>query len=103
MLFKQVEYPRGNVLEIAGQDWIFAPAPLGALEKYQDHLSAEVIPFNVVIDLAHISLKRNYPDITREYVADELIDVANMEESLALIIKTSGLNHGEKRGEQSGE
>lgn len=103
MQFKQVDYPRGNTLTIANQDWIFAPAPLGALEKYQDYLSAETIPFNVIIDLAHISLKRNYPDITREYVADELIDVANMEEAIALIIKTSGLNHGEKHGEQSGE
>ncbi|WOE31981.1 MULTISPECIES: hypothetical protein [unclassified Acinetobacter] len=102
MQFKQVEYPRGNPLKICGQDWIFAPAPLGALEKYQDFLGADVIPFNVIIDLAHISLKRNYPEIDRQYVADELIDVANMQDVIELIIQTSGLKQNDQ-AQSSGE
>ncbi|WP_394650841.1 hypothetical protein [uncultured Acinetobacter sp.] len=103
MQFKQVEYPRGNPLKINGQIWIFAPAPLGALEKFQEHLSAESIPFNVVIDMAHVSLKRNYPDMPREFVADELIDLANMDEAIRLVIKTSGLEHTGEADQQSGE
>ncbi|EKU68916.1 hypothetical protein ACINWC136_A0063, partial [Acinetobacter pittii] len=31
------------------------------------------VPVAVIIDMAHICLKRNYPDITREFIADELM------------------------------
>ena len=46
------------------------------------------------------------PDITREYVADEIVDMANMEEVLALVTKTSGLEYtgtAKPAGESSGE
>ncbi len=107
MQFKQVENPRGNSKEIAGQTWIFAPAPLGTLERFEEHLKSNDVPVSVIIDMAHICLKRNYPDITRDYVADELVDMANMEEVLSLVTKTSGLEHSGKadhsKGEDSGE
>lgn len=70
MQFKQVDNPRGNEKKIAGQKWIFAPAPLGAIERFQDQLSSASVPVAVIIDMAHICLKRNYPDITliRQYL-----------------------------------
>ncbi|AOA58276.1 hypothetical protein [Acinetobacter larvae] len=104
MELKQVDYPRGNEKVIAGHKLVFAPLPLGAIEKYQDQLSSASVPITTIIDVAHISLKRNYPDIQREFIADEILDMANMEEVLGLIINSSGLTHnGEKTGEQSGE
>lgn len=48
MQFKQVETPRGNSKEIAGQTWIFAPAPLGTLECFQEQLSSNDLPVSVV-------------------------------------------------------
>ena len=104
MQFKQVDHPRGIGKEIAGKTWIFAPAPLGTLERFQDQLSSNDVPITVIIEMAYVCLKRNYPDITREYVADELIDMANMEEVLALVTKTSGLEYsGNTEGDNSGE
>lgn len=104
MQLKQVEYPRGNEKTINGQKLIFAPLPLGALEKYQDELGSGNLPFTSIVDLAHISLKRNYPEIQREYVANELLDIANMNEVIELISKTSGLKHeGEKPEDAAGE
>lgn len=110
MQFKQVENPRGNSKEIAGQTWIFAPAPLGTLERFQEQLSSNDVPVSVIVDMAHICLKRNYPEITREYVSDELLDMGNMEEVLSLVTKTSGLEYtgtgkpaGKPAGESSGE
>lgn len=104
MQFKQVEYPRGTEKQIAGYKLIFAPLPLGAIEKYQDQLSGHNVPISTIIDVAHISLKRNYPDITREFIADEVIDLANMEEVLSVVTGTSGLTHtGEHVSEQPGE
>lgn len=105
MQFKQVDNPRGNSKEIAGQTWIFAPAPLGTLERFQEQLSSNDVPVSVIVDMAHICLKRNYPDITREYVSDELLDMGNMEEVLSLVTKTSGLEYtgtGKPAGESSG-
>ncbi|MEO4173209.1 hypothetical protein [Acinetobacter pittii] len=106
MQFKQVENPRGNSKEIAGYTWIFAPAPLGTLERFEEQLKSNNVPVSVIIDMAHVCLKRNYPDISREYVADEIVDMANMEEVLALVTKTSGLEYtgsGKSAGESSGE
>ncbi|WP_151963467.1 hypothetical protein [Acinetobacter oleivorans] len=106
MQFKQVENPRGNSKEIAGHTWIFAPAPLGTLERFEEQLKSNNVPVSVIIDMAHVCLKRNYPDISREYVADEIVDMANMEEVLALVTKTSGLEYtgsGKPAGESSGE
>ena len=106
MQFKQVDNPRGNSKEIAGRSWIFAPAPLGTLERFEEKLKSNNVPVSVIIDMAHVGLKRNYPDITREYVADEIVDMANMEEVLALVTKTSGLEYTgspKPAGESSGE
>lgn len=103
MQFKEVEYPRGNEKIISGHKLIFAPLPLGAIEKYQEQLSGSSVPIGIIIDVAHISLKRNYPDISRDFVADEILDIANMEEVLELIINTSGLTHDGKETESSGE
>lgn len=104
MQFKQVDYPRGTEKTIAGHKLIFAPLPLGAIEKYQDQLSGGNVPIATILDIAHISLKRNYPEITRDFIADEILDLANMEEVLGLVTSSSGLTHsGEQTGEHSGE
>ncbi|MFW6586606.1 hypothetical protein [Acinetobacter baumannii] len=52
MQFKQVENPRGNSKEIAGQTWIFAPAPLGTIERFQEQLSSNNVPASVIVDMA---------------------------------------------------
>ncbi|PWF33747.1 hypothetical protein DBB30_24095 [Yersinia pestis] len=79
MQFNQVENPRGNPLKINGQIWIFAPLSLGAAEKLMPKLKTfDPSDFALVADVAHSSLKRNYPEITREYIADELLDVGHV-------------------------
>ena len=68
MQFNQVENPRGNPLKINGQVWIFAPLSLGAAEQLMPKLkNFDPNDFALVADVAHKSLKRNYPDITREF------------------------------------
>ena len=68
MQFKQVDNPRGNPLKINGQIWIFAPLSLGTAEKLMPKLKTfDPSDFALVVDVAHGSLKRNYPDITREW------------------------------------
>lgn len=104
MKFAQVENPRGNSITIVGVKWIFAPLPLAAVERFQDELNSGNVPISAIADMSHISLKRNYPEITREYVAEELIDMANMQDVLATITQVSGLEYtGNTEEQTSGE
>lgn len=104
MQFNQVDHPRGNSISIVGKKWIFAPLPLAAVERFQDVLNAGNVPVSAVIDMGHISLKRNYPEITRDYVAEDLIDMANMQEVLETITQVSGLEYtGNTEEQASGE
>jgi len=92
MQFNQVENPRGNPLKIDGQIWIFAPLSLGAAEKLMPKLKTfDPSDFALVVDVAHGSLKRNYPDITREYIADELLDVGHVNDVFETVMGASGL------------
>lgn len=92
MQFNQVENPRGNPLKINGQVWIFAPLSLGTAEKLMPKLKTfDPSDFALVADVAYSSLKRNYPDITREYIADELLDVGHVNDVFETVMGASGL------------
>lgn len=92
MQFNQVENPRGNPLKINGQIWIFAPLSLGAAEKLMPKLKTfDPSDFALVADVAHSSLKRNYPEITREYIADELLDIGHVNAVFETVMGASGL------------
>ncbi len=92
MQFNQVENPRGNPLKINGQIWIFAPLSLGAAEKLMPKLKTfDPSDFALVADGAYGSLKRNYPDITREFIADELLDVGHVNAVFETVMGASGL------------
>lgn len=94
MQFNQVENPRGNPLKINGQVWIFAPLSLGAAEQLMPKLkNFDPKDFALVADVAHKSLKRNYPDITREFIADELLDIGHVNVVFEVVMGASGLVH----------
>ena len=94
MQFNQVENPRGNPLKINGQFWIFAPLSLGAAEQLMPKLkNFDPNDFALVADVAHKSLKRNYPDITREFIADELLDIGHVNAVFEAVMGASGLVH----------
>ena len=104
MQFKQVENPRGNPLTIDGHTLIFAPLSLGAVEKLLPALqSFQPNDVGTVIDVAHKSLKRNYPDITREDVAD-LIYMDQLQEVMTAVMSISGLKSEQNaQGKEAGE
>jgi len=104
MQFKQVENPRGATIKIDGQPFVFAPLSLGAVEKLLPALQG-FSPNDVgtVIDVAHKSLKRNYPDITRDDVADMLY-IDQLEEVMSVVMSASGLKgNSQSSGGESGE
>lgn len=104
MQFSQVENPRGTVVIVDGQPFVFAPLSLGAVEKLLPALQTfQPNDVGTVIDVAHKSLKRNYPDITRDDVAD-LLYMDQLTEVMEAVMSVSGLkgNNDSKEGD-SGE
>lgn len=84
------------------------PIALGALEQLQSRIGEfdgnvqDAKQISTVIDCAHAALRRNYPEMTREEVAD-LIDIGNMGEVFAAVMDVSGLKRKEQEAAQAGE
>lgn len=73
----------GVELTLGGEKFVIAPLTAGPLkqllpqfERIQELSIVEQL--DVAVDAAYHSLRRNYPDITRERVENELVDLANM-------------------------
>nr|DAX55097.1 MAG TPA: tail tube protein [Caudoviricetes sp.] len=99
---------KGVTVELNGTEYVIPPIALGALEQLQSRIGAfdgnvqDAKQISTVIDCAHSALKRNYPDMTREEVAD-LIDIGNMNEVFAAVMDVSGLKRKEQEAAQAGE
>lgn len=100
---------KGIPLEIGGTTFIVPPLPLGALEhllprinNYQKSSSMSMDDVQVVIDSAHAALKRNYPDMERDFVADS-IGLENMQEIMEAVMDVSGLKRKQIEASAAGE
>lgn len=80
-----------------GETYVVPPLSLGVLEAMQERLAAmtgnglDKESVATTIDCLHASLKRNYPDMTRARVADELVDVSNMLDVMSSLMDVSGM------------
>jgi len=103
MQFKEIENPRGTTIKIDGQAFVFAPLSLGAVEKLLPALQGfQPNDVSTVIDVAHKSLKRNYPEISRDDVAD-MIYMDQLEEVMGAVMAVSGLKNNKADAGESGE
>jgi hypothetical protein len=97
---KGVEFEFAN-----GEKMIVPPLNLGAIELLQDRLGKFNGTMNsesiaLVIDATLMALQRNYPEVTREQVSTDLLDLGNMEEVMGLVMDVSGLKRKEiEKGE----
>lgn len=90
---------KGYELELGGTKYVFPPLSLGAIEMLQEKITEVTVnaasgnmltQIGSIIDISLASLKRNYPEITREQVAD-MIDISNIESIFVNIMSTSGM------------
>lgn len=99
---------KGVTVELNGTNYVIPPIALGALEQLQERIGTfdgnvqDAKQISTVIDCAHAALRRNYPDMTREQVAD-LIDIANMGDVFAAVMDVSGLKRKEQEAAHTGE
>lgn len=87
---------KGIPFEFSGCTLVIPSLSLGAMEQLQERLAGMsddmFDPENIstVIDTLHAALGRNYPDMTREEVAN-LVDLENMQEAMTCAMDVSGL------------
>jgi hypothetical protein len=87
---------KGIPVNIGGETYIVPPLSLGALEQLQDRITkfsgnvGDRDQIATVIDAAHAALRRNYPDISRETVADG-IGLEGMNEVFGAVMDVSGI------------
>ena len=93
---------KGIPMLLGGTEYVVPPLALGALEQFQDRINSftgdvsDLKQVGAVIDIAHAALKRNYPELPRETVANDLIDVGNMIEIFEAVMDVSGLKRKAK-------
>lgn len=99
---------KGIVLNMGGADYVVPPLSLGALEQLQERIAAFTGDASnkeqvaTAIDATFAALKRNYPDLTRQDVA-ELIDLGNMGEVFEAVMDVSGMKRkAVEQGEAQG-
>lgn len=97
---------KGISLELNGTTYVVPPVALGTLEAMQDRIEAftgglDKKSVTTVIDCLYASLKRNYPDLTRDDAA-ELVDVGNMGDVMQAVMDVSGLRRKKIEEEQAG-
>ena len=86
---------KGITINLGGADYVVPPLSLGAFEAQHDRFSAlsggitEGPQLTIIIDAAHAALRRNYPAMTREEVADA-IGLDNMTEVLEAVMDVGG-------------
>jgi hypothetical protein len=81
-----------------GRKYLVPPLALGALERLQDRITKlnaatnalEPEAIATVIDASLAALKRNYPELKREDVA-EMVDVGNMLDLIGCVLDTAGI------------
>lgn len=87
---------KGTPIELGGTTYIVPPLSLGAIEQLQERISsfsgdlADLSQVGLVIDVAHSALRRNYPEMTREHVA-EIVDLGDMGDVFTAVMAVSGL------------
>lgn len=87
----------GKSVKIGGKDYILPPLTLGMLEIYQDPIDEFQSGVNVsskswttVINVVHDALKRNYPDVPRTVITENL-EMRHVMDIFAALMSLSGV------------
>lgn len=93
----------GITINMGGQDLIVPPLSLGDARRLWPKISKlqteaelpEPERMEIIAEVVHAALARNYPAMTPETVADELLDMGNFSAVFAEVMSGSGFKMGE--------
>lgn len=101
---------KGVSVELGGVVYIIPPLTLGRLSFFRDRLEAigdNINPMDPVfqslaIDVIHAAVVRNYPDMSRDDLA-ELVDLGTMSDAWMACLDVSGIRRKEQEAAAQGE
>lgn len=89
-----------------GKIWLLAPIGLGHVERVIETTkkiaTGQFSPDESkeeMVKIIYRSLRRNYPDLTDEYIRDEILDLTNMPTIYQLVLEASGLKPTAGKGQ----
>lgn len=93
----------GQWVNLGGREMLVPPLSLGTIKAMQaevetlQHMSGVPTPAQIdtVIGLFHAALVRNYPDVTRAQVEED-VDLGNYAELLAAVMNISGFRREQR-------
>jgi hypothetical protein len=81
-----------------GKTYLLAPIGLGWMERTLENvkkISTGALGVEDskerMVEIINRSLQRNYPDMTPEFIREEILDITNMKEIYLLVLQASGL------------
>lgn len=85
----------GIPIVLGGTEYIVPPLNLASLEMLQDKLGkfsggVDADSVKTVLDATLAALRRNYPDMKRDFLAEHM-DVANMSDVMKAVMDVGGL------------
>jgi hypothetical protein len=87
----------GTAVNVGGKTYVVPPMSLGALKRLRDPVrkildgkATEEETQDTTVAVIYSSLKRNYPELTLEYVQDEIVDLSNGRQLLNIALNASG-------------
>lgn len=98
----------GTPVTVGDKTYIVPPLSLGKMRKYLpmikqltsgvelDALNDE--HFEMSSDIVFSSLKRNYPDLSKEFMEEEILNIDNLKEFIEAVCSASGLVRGKMNG-----
>lgn len=97
----------GKAISLSGEEYVVPPLSLASMETNGDRIGqfrggVDAQSASIVIDVVHAALLRNYPELTREEVANGL-DLGNMNDAFEAVLNLSGYQAKAEEGAPSGE
>lgn len=99
----------GTPVKLGGTEYIVPPLNLKAVRLIQPLLPKlnsmnlqDPETIDAMVELVHVALKRNYPDLTKDAV-EEIVDIGNLGPVVSAIMAVSGLVPKAVTGAPAGE
>jgi hypothetical protein len=87
----------GKTVAIGGNKYIIPALSLGPLKRLRERIrkvttgdATEEEAQEVTSQAIYAALKRNYPEITLEFVEEEIVDLVNCRQLLGVVLNASG-------------
>lgn len=103
------ERHEGTSVVVGDKTYIVPPLSLGKMRKFLPQITAitggvsdlsESDQLNMMSDIIHSAMVRNYPDMTQEQMEEDVLTIENVKVFMEAVCKASNLVRGKPQGKE---